>query len=696
MKKKLLIGGIAAALALGVVGISQTPVYASEVIEQETSSTEELKYFRTVPDELLDQETFEYGGLTYTPSTYGSLTASAASNPSEVKELILYYKFGASTVKYSTIDFSAYTNLENVVCVGNSMKFCSNIIGSLPSGVNLYVAGQSDFGDAVDTMPFKNVYIYRVYTPMFTFTSSTFTDHLVNSNVENVYYNDFCQKHSSYSINRFNEAGYVNKNGTTIQASLCTNFKYPEEVFYPFEKWNPASPLFETQGSFSAQTNGNITSMSSSFTFYPDTCSEKIVDIDASDIEEAYSLVPHYQYNKIYMPKNDDYNFNTVYANELMISTTGLEYFDFADFKNIKAIRFLRCTANLQLYTSTAIPEDSKLEKIYIPNEYKDKLSVLTSNEAYANLIEYYDYASFTIPTNTYLSDDGNTYGVRESSYSIEQIEAAKETLKKVGLEVKSGDIIDDIMNYYEFPIYDISNLTPKYSLRKFDTVVVPKNMDATQVIEAFKLVIALNHDQMCDTQNVKISYDITNYKKGYNAIIPITVTMPDETIHTKDVTVKVMNAESDKAYILDKKDIYVITQTSEQTVNLSTLMAPIMENYLMEGSVTYTESPILNTTYQTYLAGNSYEAALQKGQAKVVVTSLKLSDLQSDTNDESNKTNSSFKEKIDDYVNNFKEDLKENKVLRISMIILGSVTGILLLWGIWALIRKIIKWLKK
>ena len=46
--------------------------------------------------------------------------------------------------------------------------------------------------------------------------------------------------------------------------------------------------------------------------------------------------------------------------------------------------------------------------------------------------------------------------------------------------------------------------------------------------------------------------------------------------------------------------------------------------------------------------------------------------------------------------IDNFKKNFEENNAFKVATLILGSLTGVLLIWGIYALIRKIIKWLSK
>ena len=55
-----------------------------------------------------------------------------------------------------------------------------------------------------------------------------------------------------------------------------------------------------------------------------------------------------------------------------------------------------------------------------------------------------------------------------------------------------------------------------------------------------------------------------------------------------------------------------------------------------------------------------------------------------------------SVSEKVEGWMNSFKEKMEESKPLKISMIAVGSVLGIILIYAAYLLIRKFTKWLKR
>ena len=52
-------------------------------------------------------------------------------------------------------------------------------------------------------------------------------------------------------------------------------------------------------------------------------------------------------------------------------------------------------------------------------------------------------------------------------------------------------------------------------------------------------------------------------------------------------------------------------------------------------------------------------------------------------------------KDGMNDWFNDFKTKFEENKAVKTASIIIGTITGVLLIYGVYLLIRKFIKWLK-
>ena len=630
MKKKIFMGLAALTALTGTLAISSPNVFASElpndgisIINEETTQTYRVNnYYRMIPQQIVNMGEFDYGGLHYTVSASGFFDATVSSDPSKEKVLILNYLGNKGKVTYaSLIDWTKYTNLEDVIVTGNSLNFVRDILAQLPSGVNLYLGGACNLGIVLPSS-FKNVYVYASYLNTYNdLDSEGFKDYITSSGVEHIYINDFYQTNCNPSA--FDNLNLTNGFSEPLKTELCNDWKYPEEIFYVLSDFVPNDKVFESVGYYNVSTNSDITS-SGSLTYTINSISENVVDLDATSLSSG-AMIPEYQeFRKIYMPQNKDYHFERTVCDELIIRPySGTDALNISYFVGVKSLRFIKSTSNFQI-TSDTLPEGSVLEKIYIPESLKDKFTAITSREDLAPLVEYYNLDTYVTPTNSYLSEDGNIYGVKNSKYSIEEMEQAKTLLQLMGLEVPAETVIDEMLAYYEIPLMDYSQYNPVYTARNFDTIVVPNNMDATKVLEGFEFIVTLNHGYMSGGEST-ISIDATNYQVGYNGTLPITITFPDDRVITRDITVKVMNVEGNIGYILDGNDIYIVTNPTAQIKSLASLMAPLMENHLMESQVEYDQSPLLDTASYGYLAGNSYSATLSSGKARVVVSSVEL-----------------------------------------------------------------------
>ena len=630
MKKKILSALAAVTVLSGALVISSPSASAAElpndgisvVAEENTQTYRVNSYYRMIPQEIVDMGEFEYGGLHYTASSTGYFDVTEASDPSKEKVLILNYVGNKGKITYSnSIDWSKYTNLEDVIVTGNSLNFATNILAQLPSGVNLYLGGACNLGTILPST-FKNVYVYATYLNGFNdLDSDGFTSYINSSSVEHIYINQFYEMNCNPSA--FDNLNLTNGFSEPLKTEVCNEWKYPEEVFYVLGDFIPNGKVFESDGYYSVSTNSDITS-SGSLTYNLESISEDVIDLDATSISSGAMIPFDQEFRKIYMPQNKDYHFERTVCDELIIRPySGSDALNITNFNGVKALRFIKSVSNFQITTDT-LPTGSKLEKIYIPESLKDKFSAITSRSDLAPLVEYFDLNTYVAPTNAYLSNDGNIYCVKNSNYTIEQMEQAKTLLQLMGLEVNAETVIDEMLAYYEVPLMDYSKYEPVYSARKFDTIVVPKNMDATKVLEGFEFLVTLNHGYMADGDST-ITADTTNYQVGYNATLPITITLPDNRIINKDIIVKTMNVEGNIGYILDGNDVYVVTNPTTELKSLASLMAPLMENHLMESQVEYDQSPLLDSASYGYLAGNAYTATLSSGKAKVVVSDVEL-----------------------------------------------------------------------
>lgn len=613
MKKKILYKVLAAsvlAAALGV-SVSSTPVNAHEqtVLKASNTQTKDTTYLRGFTDEMISEGTFEYGGLSYTCSG-SQITANTCANPGAVTELILYeYINTAKVAHYESL--SEYTNLTDVILVANSISSSMiSVLSGLSSGVNLYIGGTCNLGEVFSTLPCENIYFLPEYVTYNDTTSDDFKNYIGTSHVKHIYYNNFFEKYCSLE----SITGLTNADSESIVISKAES-PYPDYVFYPFTSFDPKVPMYACEGAYYGPSSGTVKSMSA-LTFKASNIDTRIEDYVSETATCGANLDTNHEYGKVYLSNMTSYDCTNLIADEVDICTLN-QSFDVSKYSKVKAIRFVK-NLNYMSMADTLLSEDSLLEKIYIPSSGKDYYSALISRSDLSGLIEYYDLNSYELPSISYIGADETVYKVTDTSYKIDEYESFRETLNDLGIETNSSTSLLDLMNYYEFPTK--TDLVDNYSLRDFTTILVPKNISPADVLKEFKTVIILNNGAICDTEDVTITIDSTGYTEGTDGRISIVVTAPNGQTFTKEVNVTVMDTDANVAYVLNDRDIYVVANQTEETVSLETLMSTYEEVYLDGVDLTYTQSPILDTTYPTYNAGNEYESSTANGRIKVLV----------------------------------------------------------------------------
>ncbi|MCR5786409.1 MAG: hypothetical protein K6G28_01750 [Acholeplasmatales bacterium] len=638
MKNKLkiftVLSAFGCAAALGLAAANSTPIYASPMPIQHLLMANgevntESQYIRKVPESWVEQGTVEYGGLKYTVTSNRGLYAYEVDNPAEVRELILYYHFGRTSVGYGTIDWSKYTGLQNVIVVANDMSFCKEYLAALPSGVNLYISGGLNFGTALETMPFENIYLCNIYSQgINTISDRSFTNNLASSNLKHIYYNDYYESHNSYSINEFTTKAYTNKNGETITIGKATNIPYPKEVFYPFEKYDETSSVLGGKSRFYASSSGQVTSMNS-LTESVEEIDDRVVDLALNSIGDGNDLDRNHTYRKLYFKNLKSYNFSVCKADEVIFapaysnygSTTPLtlEYFG-----NIKTIRILP-SSRAAITFSGNISQGSSLKKILIPASETEKYATALAQTNLQGVIETYDDSAYVVPYSSYKTEDDKIINVAYSTTTIEDAEYMRSCLDAIHIDY-TDKAVDVLASKYELPnkeTYD-ENV---YSIRSYSTIVVPKNINAKDVLNMAKDILVTNNGRTCDPEGFTIkSIDESEYTFGYNGKLTFTVQYPDGTEESFASNVRVMNVDGNYGYIMDStKGIIVVGPHTSGNKQLSVLLEPLMENYLMETNVEYDTSEILDTSSPTFNCANSYKASASQGKVRVWLTNDSL-----------------------------------------------------------------------
>ena len=377
MKRRKLLTVLSAAAicaALGGTIINSTNTYANPTIQNvrlansvDTQST--TNYIRRVPNTWASK-TIEYGGLSYNVSSDKKMTASIASNPESVTELLLYASLGNGLVTYNEIDWTRYTALEDVVVVANDISQFVSILSTLPKGTNLYISGDLAIGEALASMPFENLYICNTYVQTHSsITSTDFTSKLGTSKLKQIFYNEFYGTYASSNISSFISNNYTNSQGETISLSQYAeqDFKYPKQVFYPCDDFTLDGKYFGGQVKFTAGST-EITSKSQ-LTQSLTSLDERVYDFDGTGCTaSSFFTSIQNEFGTLYLPNVISYGAKNVKAKEVVFPTINNKSIDISAFSEVEAIRFLPAdNAVIKVGTAQYDSASSKLKKIYIP-----------------------------------------------------------------------------------------------------------------------------------------------------------------------------------------------------------------------------------------------------------------------------------------------------------------------------------------
>lgn len=634
MKRRRLFMVLSAAAicaALGGTVFNTTNIYANPTSQNvrlannvDVEST--TNYIRRVPNSWANK-TVEYGGLSYNVSSDKKMTASIASNPESVTELLLYASFGNGLVTYNEIDWTRYTALVDVVVVANNISKFVPILSTLPKGTNLYISGDLAIGEALGAMPFENLYICNTYVQTHSsITSQDFTSKLGTSKLKQIFYNEFYGTYASSNINSFTSNTHTNSQGETISLSQYSeqDFKFSKQVFYPCDDFTLEGKYFGGEVRYTAGT-AEITSKNQ-FTQSLISLDERVYNFDGTGCTaSSFFYGIQNEFGTLYLPNVISYGARNVKAKEVVFPTINNKLIDISGYTEVEAIRFLPADNSvIKVGTSLYDSASSKLKKIYLPEGKEDEYYNLTSRSDLSPLIEYYDASKYVAPLNSFKNNDEIIY-VKDGNLSIEQALNQVSRLKALGITY-DGRPVDEITKLYELPQineYDYDD----YSLRDMETLLLGKDMDITKVLGLLKNYMILNHNATCDPNDFNLgSIQTSNIDENGEGTVTFNVQFPDKTTQEVALNVKRLTFTSSCAYLLDEvKNITVLTNLTTSKNNLASLVTPLMENCLSETQVEYQVSEILDTTTATFNCGNTYKSAGSSGKIRVIALSDKF-----------------------------------------------------------------------
>ena len=227
--------------------VALIPASKASAAEAEDTS---LRTFPTA--EEMAAESFELNGVKYI-RTSNDYIGTYVAEPQSVKTLVLLGKVGNIRVNYYDGPFfENYTNVEDVIVLNHYFDGTIDALKSISQAFDLYVGGRLAFNYGFEEINVNNLYIcnpYAVDTSMM--FSSYMLEHTVGSPIYTINYLDY--------VPVFEEVANTYNNGTTKITNVdgkvldltrvsSEDFKYPMEVFYPYENFSYTPPLLGCEG----------------------------------------------------------------------------------------------------------------------------------------------------------------------------------------------------------------------------------------------------------------------------------------------------------------------------------------------------------------------------------------------------------------------------------------------------------------
>lgn len=231
-----------------------------------------------------------------------------------------------------------------------------------------------------------------------------------------------------------------------------------------------------------------------------------------------------------------------------------------------------------------------------------------------------------------------------------------------------------------DFDIYEAIREIAPYILKKDGVLVEDYTVEITVSDKSVSLIYKVGENQV---KMHGITYSIIeskySYIAGFNTDYTDSVLLINKT--DEDIDFNEIYKEA-----LKKGYSYINNLEPSYDLPLNKEASEVYIDTIMRGNGSYYES---NMTVHVV----DRDEANAKGQEMITMKDSKGEEV---VYVPVEKTPETIKEKVDGWMNSLKEKMESNKALKVSMIAIGSVFGILLVYGAFLLIRKFSKWLKR
>ena len=249
-----------------------------------------------------------------------------------------------------------------------------------------------------------------------------------------------------------------------------------------------------------------------------------------------------------------------------------------------------------------------------------------------------------------------------------------------------------------------VDETNEKQGYTTLDNITITKNMDIYEALREISPYILRKDGK--EVEKYLVEFKVTD------KIITFTYKVGEEEVKSHVITYKIV--DSDYSYIIGNgtyHEAVLLMNKTKDDLNFNDIYKEALKN-----SYHYINN--LETDYKLDLSKESeteYKDTIQRGNGSYYESNMKVVIADSDKantkgleyskifDKENNEitytpktTGEKIKETVDTWVNDFKDKMENNKVFKISMITVSSILGIIILYGAFVLIRKLVKWLKR
>ena len=359
----------------------------------------------------------------------------------------------------------------------------------------------------------------------------------------------------------------------------------------------------------------------------------------------AFTLIASIQGNTLTKSLNVKID-NTLGGLGIMIGQDGNIYcgFNYQDYKNLNEVKDILNTF------------------------IKNKMSITNPNVQVSN-VEYLQtkvYEGTFAGGNIYILASGVNLRYSSATTTVD------ESLSKQGYTACDRFFITKDMNVEEA----IREIVP-YILKKDGVLVNDYKVDIKLGNGTVTLKYVVNDNQV---KYHSLSYTVIDskysYIAGFNTDYHDSVLLVHKT--NDDINFNELYKE-----VLKKGYSYINTLEPEYTVSLKEESTKVFTDTIMRGNGSYYESTLTLQVVDKVKANKAGQDIITMKDAEGNVV-------------EYTEPEKSISDTVNGWVDSFKEKVESNKALKVTMISLGSILGIILIYAAYLLIRKFTKWLKR